>query len=76
MYIIACGTIYTDLATAQNEPTLSGTVTHIRGGDTIKVASISVRLEGVSAPEMRERLGRDSKKFMSDLVSGPLLLSR
>ena len=64
------------MANAQNEPTLSGTVTHIRGGGTIKVGPIAIRLEGVSAPEMRERLRRDSKKFMSDLVSGPLLLSR
>ena len=40
------------------EPTLvAGTVTHVRDGDTIEVGNIPVRLNGVSAPELKEPLG-------------------
>ena len=53
------------------EPTvLTGTVTHVRDGDTIEVGKIPIRLKGVSAPEMREPLGPKSKAFMTDLVMG------
>jgi micrococcal nuclease len=51
------------------EPTvLTGTVTKVRDGDTIEVGKIPIRLQGVSAPEMKEPLGPQSKKFMVDLV--------
>ena len=34
-----------------DEPTvLTGTVTHVRDGDTIEVGKIPIRLNGVSAP--------------------------
>lgn len=53
------------------EPTvLTGNVTMVRDGDTIEVGKIPIRLNGVSAPEMREPLGSQSKKFMVDLVRG------
>jgi len=53
------------------EPTiLTGTVTHVRDGDTIEVGKIPIRLNGVSAPELKEPLGPQSKKFMSELVNG------
>ena len=55
-------------ATAQD--TLTGTVTHVRDGDTIEVADVPVRLNGVAAPELKEPGGRAGKKFMLDLVSG------
>ena len=36
------------------EPTiLTGTVTHVRDGDTIEVGKIPIRLNGVSAPELK-----------------------
>jgi len=51
------------------EPTvLTGTVTHVRDGDTIEVIKIPIRLNGVSAPELKEPLGHASKQFMLDLV--------
>jgi micrococcal nuclease len=53
------------------EPTiLTGTVTHVRDGDTIEVGKIPIRLNGVSAPELKELLGQQSKQFMLNLVDG------
>ena len=53
------------------EPTiLTGAVTHVRDGDTIEVGKIPIRLNGVSAPELKEPLGPQSKKFMRELVNG------
>jgi micrococcal nuclease len=49
---------------------LTGTVTHVRDGDTIEVGKIPIRLNGVSAPELKEPLGPQSKKFMRELVNG------
>jgi micrococcal nuclease len=48
--------------------TLTGTVTKVRDGDTIEVGRIPIRLNGVSAPELKEPLGPQSKAFMTDLV--------
>ena len=53
------------------EPTiLTGAITKVRDGDTIEVGKIPIRLNGVSAPEMNEPLGPQSKTFMTDLVMG------
>ena len=53
------------------EPTLlSGTVTKVRDGDTIEVGKIPIRLQGLSAPELKEPLGLEAKAFMRDLVFG------
>ena len=53
------------------EPTiLTGAVTHVRDGDTIEVGKIPIRLNGVSAPELKEPLGPQAKQFMRDLVNG------
>ncbi len=49
---------------------LSGKVTHVRDGDTIEVGKIPIRLNGVSAPELKEPLGQNSKTFMKQLVLG------
>ena len=49
---------------------LTGPVTHVRDGDTIEVGKIPIRLNGVSAPELDELLGQQSKQFMLDLVEG------
>ena len=53
-----------------DQDTITGTVTHVRDGDTIEVADVPVRLNGVAAPELNERFGRESKSFMTRLVSG------
>ncbi len=53
------------------EPTvLTGTVTKVRDGDTIEVGKVPIRLNGVSAPELREPYGKASKSFMVGLVHG------
>jgi len=43
-------------AIAGDPTTLTGTVTHVRDGDTIEVGKIPIRLNGVSAPELKEPL--------------------
>ena len=50
--------------------TLTGTVSKVRDGDTIEVGKIPIRLNGVSAPELKELLGPKSKAFMTELVMG------
>ncbi len=60
---------YATLALA-DETVLTGTVTHVRDGDTIEVGKIPIRLNGVSAPELDESLGQQSKQFVHDLVMG------
>jgi micrococcal nuclease len=57
-------------AYADEATILTGTVTHVRDGDTIEVGKIPIRLNGVSAPELDEPLGPQSKAFMVDLVDG------
>ncbi|MBT3558151.1 MAG: thermonuclease family protein [Rhodospirillales bacterium] len=57
-------------ALADDPTVLTGTVTHVRDGDTIEVGKIPIRLNGVSAPELDEPLGPQSKQFMYDLVLG------
>ena len=49
---------------------LTGTVSHVRDGDTIEVGPVPIRLNGVSAPELDEPLGPASKAFMVQLVNG------
>jgi micrococcal nuclease len=53
---------------AADQTTLTGTVTKVRDGDTIEVGKIPIRLNGVSAPELKEPLGPQSKRFMRELV--------
>jgi micrococcal nuclease len=55
---------------AADPTTLTGIVTHVRDGDTIKVGKIPIRLNGVSAPELKDPLGVESKNFMRDLADG------
>lgn len=63
--------VYMSVSPAGADPTtLSGQVTHVRDGDTIEVGKIPIRLNGVSAPELDEPLGPQSKQFMVDLVDG------
>lgn len=59
---------------ATGQDTLTGTVAHVRDGDTIEVADVPVRLNGVAAPELKERGGREGKQFMARLVAGKTVL--
>ncbi len=61
-------------ATGANAAELRGIVSHVRDGDTIEVENIPIRLNGVSAPELDERLGPESKAFMHELVMGKSVL--
>jgi micrococcal nuclease len=63
-------TLCATVAFAAEPSTLAGTVTHVRDGDTIEVSEVPIRLSGVSAPELDEPLGAQSKVFMRDLVLG------
>jgi micrococcal nuclease len=69
---IALPYIFTSFAYSHAaEPTvLIGEVAKVRDGDTIEVGRIPIRLNSVSAPEMNESLGPQSKAFMVELVMG------
>lgn len=43
---------------------------HIRDADTIVVDGTSVRLNGVDAPELGTRAGRDAKRWMQGYLRG------
>ncbi len=62
------------ITTEVNAAELRGIVTHVRDGDTIEVEDIPIRLNGVSAPELNEPLGPESKAFMHELVIGKSVL--
>lgn len=53
--------------------TLIGHADKVRDGDTIVVSGVAIRLQGVSAPELKEKWGRASKKAMERLVAGKRL---
>ncbi|KAA6183742.1 thermonuclease family protein [Thiohalocapsa marina] len=60
-------------APALQAETLLGRATHVRDGDTIEVQGVAIRLQGVAAPELREKWGRASKEAMQRIVSGQRL---
>lgn len=55
---------------AQADSEVTGNVTHVRDGDTIEVAGVPIRFDGVSAPELDEPYGEESKRAMRGLVAG------
>lgn len=59
-------------ACVQDDPSadLSGTVTHVRDGDTIEVAGVPVRLQGLTCDERDTQLGVLATAAMRDLVRG------
>jgi len=71
--IITALVIFCSSSYAAEPTTLTGIVTHVRDGDTIEVGKIPIRLNVVSAPELDEPLGQQSKKFMRGLVDGKSL---
>ncbi|MBP0484691.1 thermonuclease family protein [Sagittula salina] len=48
----------------------SGQSLHVRDADTIVVDGTPVRLEGVDAPELRTRAGKDAKRWMVNYLQG------
>jgi micrococcal nuclease len=49
---------------------IQGRVTVVRDVDTIVVAGIPVRLNGLDGPEVSSRIGREARAFMTRLVRG------
>ena len=64
------------LPTVAESAELHGVVTHVRDGDTIEVKNIPIRLKGISAPELRQPLGQQSKTFMQKLVLGKFIICK
>ena len=56
--------IISAIAVAAEPTILTGTVTHVRDGDTIEVGKIPIRLNGIDAPETRQEcFGRDGGSY-------------
>ena len=73
MLVLAVSGVLITPGIAADPSTLAETVTHVRDGDTIEVGEVPIRLNGVSAPELDEQLGKRSKLFMRELVLGQLV---
>ncbi len=58
------------LDTQAENLTLTGSVSHVRDGDTIELGPIAVRLQGIAAPERNEPGGDIAADAMRDLVLG------
>lgn len=54
---------------AEARSIVTGTA-YVRDADTIVVAGVPVRLNGVDAPEVSNRYGREAKTFMQRLLRG------
>jgi micrococcal nuclease len=53
---------------------IEGRVTVVRDVDTIVVARIPVRLNGLDGPETSTRVGREARAFMNRLVRGETVI--
>ena len=71
--VMAVSVLLIASSVAAEPTTLTGTANQVRDGDTIEVGEIPIRLDGVSAPELDEPMGEQSKAFLRDLVSGESL---
>jgi micrococcal nuclease len=65
----ACAILACLSATAVEARQVTGT-SYVRDADTVVVAGIPVRLNGVDAPETSNRYGREAKSFMERLLRG------
>ncbi len=45
-----------------------GEVTHVRGGDTLEMAGVAVRLFGITAPELDTVAGEAVRRFMMKII--------
>lgn len=73
LVVIALSSFVVSEVNSEEPTVLLGVVTKVRDGDTIEVGKIPIRLHGLSAPELKEPLGREAKEFMHDLVFGQYL---
>ena len=68
--IVAVLTAAVLMATGAAAADLTGTVNHVRDGDTVEVGGVAVRLNGLHAPELDEAGGPEAAAFMVELVMG------
>lgn len=68
LFLVVAAFVLPTASLAQSE--VSGNVTHVRDGDTIEVSGVPIRFDGVSAPELDEPYGEQSKNAMRGLVAG------
>ena len=61
---------------ASQETILTGIVSKVRDGDTLEIGNVPIRLNGISAPELNERFGKESKAFIVKLVLGKGILCK
>ncbi len=52
---------------------IEGRITVVRDVDTIVVAGVPVRLNGLDGPETSTRIGREARTFMTRLVRGEIV---
>ncbi|MCW5747685.1 MAG: thermonuclease family protein [Alphaproteobacteria bacterium] len=57
-------------AVARERIQVAGAVSHVRDGDTIEVAGVALRLEGLHAPELREPGGGAARDWMVAHTAG------
>jgi micrococcal nuclease len=68
-FMLALTALVVCLSTPAAARQISGTA-HVRDADTIVVGGVPVRLNGIDAPELSNRYGRDARAFMQRLVRG------
>lgn len=61
---------------ADRQDTVVGPVNYVRGGDTVRIKEVTVRLNGVATPDHREPLGVEAEAFLRNLVSGKTVSCR
>ncbi|NNE83769.1 MAG: thermonuclease family protein [Alphaproteobacteria bacterium] len=61
---------------ADRQDTVAGPVEYVRGGDTVRVDNVSVRLNGVAVPDRREPVGAEAENFLKNLVTGKTVSCR
>lgn len=49
---------------------IAGIVSDVRDADTIVVDRQPIRIEGIAAPELHERWGRDGQRWLARLIQG------
>ena len=70
IFIIVFCCVQNRITWASQETMLTGIVSKVRDGDTLEVGEVPIRLNGISAPELNERFGVESKSFIVKLVFG------
>lgn len=68
--VVAFSVLWPELRFYVMPETLSGTVTHVRDGDTIEVSKTPIRLSGVTCDERGTPLGDRATSFVMGIANG------